>query len=232
VKAIILAAGLGSRLGKVTSNNHKSLIKLGKKTILGRLVEQFEACGIKNIQIICGHQKKKIDKKFANYKTFYYPKYKTTNNLHTLYYFKKLLNDDCIISFADIVLDKKIIRRLINVKKKITLCIDTLQYRKGTMKIDLYKDQIKYIGNSPKTKSGNYIGILKIKKKSLKSFISSMKELLKKSNNFYFTEAINLMINKKYYKINYLDVKKNFWFEIDNYNDLTYARKKINAIEN
>ena len=66
MKAIILAAGLGSRLGKITRNNHKSLIKLGKKTILGRLIGQFEECGIKNIQIICGHQKKKIERILFN----------------------------------------------------------------------------------------------------------------------------------------------------------------------
>ena len=83
MKAIILP-GLGSRLGKLTKNNHKSLIKIGNSTILQRLISQFEECGLKNINIICGHQKRKIDEKFKDYKTFFYPNYKTTNNLHTL----------------------------------------------------------------------------------------------------------------------------------------------------
>ena len=52
MKAIILAAGLGSRLAKLTKNNHKSLIKVGKQSILERLINQFEICGIKKINII------------------------------------------------------------------------------------------------------------------------------------------------------------------------------------
>ena len=100
MKAIILAAGLGSRFGRLTKNNHKSLIKVGNLSILERLISQLEKYGVKDINIICGHQKKKIDKKFLNYATFFYPNYKTTNNLHTLYHFKKLLDQDCIISFA------------------------------------------------------------------------------------------------------------------------------------
>ena len=58
MKAIILAAGLGSRLRKITKKNHKSLIKIGNQTILERIIYQLELCGVKKINIICGHQKK------------------------------------------------------------------------------------------------------------------------------------------------------------------------------
>ena len=61
--------------------------------------------------------KKKIDKYFSKYQRFYYPRYKTTNNLHTLYYFRRLLNDDCIISFADVIFHKEIINGIIKSKK-------------------------------------------------------------------------------------------------------------------
>ena len=55
MKAIILAAGLGSRLGRLTRNNHKSLIKIGKKTILQRLIDQYESIGITNINLSLIH---------------------------------------------------------------------------------------------------------------------------------------------------------------------------------
>lgn len=227
MKAIILAAGLGSRLGKLTKNNHKSLIKIGKQTILERLILQLELYGVKKIDIICGHQKFKIDSQFAHYKTFFYPNYKKTNNLHTLYYFRRLLDDDCIISFADIILDKKIIKNLVDSKKKITMCIDKSKSREGTMKIDLINDKLTYLGNYPKVNSGNYIGIMKIKKKSINLLIEGMKKIKNKSKNFYFTESINYLMKHKLTKVNHLDVKKNFWVEIDDHKDLLLAKKKI-----
>ena len=228
MKAIILAAGLGSRLGKLTKNNHKSLIKVGNLTILQRLISQLENCGVKNIDIICGHQKKKLDKKFKDYKTFFYPNYKNTNNLHTLYYFKKLLDQDCIISFADIIIDKTILKDLIKSNKDITLSIDKQKSRKGTMKIDIKKEKLTYIGNKPKIDSGNYIGIMKIKKKMMNEFISAMKKIKDKSKNQYFIEAFNYLIATNSIEINYQDVNKKFWIEIDYFEDLKIANKIVN----
>ena len=227
MKAIILAAGLGSRFGRLTKNNHKSLIKVGNLSILERLISQLEKYGVKDINIICGHQKKKIDKKFLNYTTFFYPNYKTTNNLHTLYHFKKLLDQDCIISFADIILDKNILRDLIRSKKNITLSVDRRKSRKGTMKIDIVKKKLIYLGNNPKIDSGNYIGIMKLKKKMIKKFILAMKKIKDRSKNQYFTEAFNYLINKKSIEVNYRDVNKKFWIEIDNLEDLKIAKQRI-----
>ena len=227
MKAIILAAGMGSRFGSLTKNNHKSLIKVGNSSILQRLISQLEKYGVKDINIICGHQKKKIDKKFTDYKTFFYPNYKITNNLHTLYYFKKLLDQDCIISFADIILHETILQDLVKSNKNITLSIDKSMSRKGTMKIDIKKKKLMYLGNNPKIDSGNYIGIMKMKKIMIKKFISAMKKIKNKSNNQYFTEALNYLIDTESTKINYRDVKKKFWIEIDNFEDLKMAKKRI-----
>ena len=227
MKAIILAAGLGSRLGRLTKNNHKSLIKVGNLSILERLISQLEKYVVKDINIICGHQKEKIDKKLLNHTTFFYPNYKTTNNLHTLYHFKKLLDQDCIISFADVILDKNILRDLIRSKKNITLSVDRRKSKKGTMKIEIVKNKLIYLGNNPKIDSGNYIGIMKLKKKMIKKFILAMKKIKDKSKNQYFTEAFNYLINKKFIEVNYQDVNKKFWIEIDNLKDLKIAKKII-----
>ncbi len=227
MKAIILAAGLGSRLARVTKNKPKSLIKIGNQTILKRLILQLESCGVKDINIICGYKKKKIDHQFPGYKTFFYPNYNKTNNLHTLYYFRKLLDDDCLILFADIILDKIIIKKLVASNKKIVLCIDKSKSREGTMKVDLVKDKLKYLGNFPKINSGNYIGIMKIKKKYIDLLIKAMKNIKNNSNNLYFTESINYIISNRLAKINHLDVNKKFWIEIDDNKDLALAKKKF-----
>ena len=95
------------------------------------------------------------------------------------------------------------------------------------MKVDLVKDKLKYLGNFPKINSGNYIGIMKIKKKYIDLLIKAMKNIKNNSNNLYFTESINYIISNRLAKINHLDVNKKFWIEIDDNKDLALAKKKF-----
>ena len=95
------------------------------------------------------------------------------------------------------------------------------------MKIDIKKKKLIYLGNNPKIDSGNYIGMMKLKKKMMKKFILAMKKIKDRSKNQYFTEAINYLINKKSIEVNYRDVNKKFWIEIDNLEDLKIAKQRI-----
>ena len=64
MKLIILAAGVGSRLGKKISKKPKSLIKIGNKTLIERLIRQFEKNDVRNINVIIGYKGNQIKKKF------------------------------------------------------------------------------------------------------------------------------------------------------------------------
>ena len=68
---------------------------------------------------------------------------------------------------------------------------------------------------------------MKLKKKMMKKFILAMKKIKDRSKNQYFTEAINYLINKKSIEVNYRDVNKKFWIEIDNLEDLKIAKQRI-----
>ena len=227
MRAIILAAGLGSRIEKINPDKPKCLIDIGGISILQRLVNQFLENGIDKIDIITGYKSILIKKKFnriAN--VHFYPHFKKTNNLYTLYYFKYLLKDDTIISFADIIVENNIIRKLAKSDKNITALIDTSAIRMGTMRVVLKKKILNYIGNYQSYRAhGNFIGLLKIKKKTIKSFKSSMNKILEFNEQRYYTEALNYLIFKKF-KINTLDIKKNFWTEIDT--PLDYKKAKNN----
>ena len=61
MKAIILAAGLGSRLGKFGENIPKGLIIINGKTLIQRQIEIFHNCGINDITVITGHNNELIN---------------------------------------------------------------------------------------------------------------------------------------------------------------------------
>ena len=66
-KALIIAAGLGSRLKKHTENLPKCMLDFGGKTLLQRQLDVYKKCGIKDISLIRGYKKEKINYKGIKY---------------------------------------------------------------------------------------------------------------------------------------------------------------------
>ena len=67
LKAIILAAGKGSRLGTLTDNIPKGMLKLFGKTLIERQIEIYQKCGIDDITIVTGYKSEIIDFSGINY---------------------------------------------------------------------------------------------------------------------------------------------------------------------
>ena len=75
---IILSAGIG---GRIKSNEPRSLIKIGTKTLIEHQIELLRLCGIDDILVVTGYLHEKIEKvvgEKVRYK--YYEKYKNTNS--------------------------------------------------------------------------------------------------------------------------------------------------------
>ena len=83
-KALIIAAGLGSRLKKHTKNLPKCMLDFGGKTLLQRQLDSYKKCGIKDISIIRGYKKEKINYKGIRY--FENTDYKNNNVLNSVFY--------------------------------------------------------------------------------------------------------------------------------------------------
>ena len=232
INAIILAAGRGSRL-KGFFNKPKCLIKLGKNnlTLLERTYNNLKDSSIETINIITGYKHRdvyKILKKKASY--IHYKNYRKTNNLQTLLFAKNLLNTSFICLFADIIYEKKIIKKLLRNKNDICLVIDTSKVLKGTMRVIIKNNKIIDIGSHIKVSEahGNFIGIAKfsnIGSKILKKY------LLKEKNNYkdYYTQALRKMIVSGQ-NISYINIKNEFWKEIDTNKDLIETKKMMKTL--
>ena len=121
-KALIIAAGLGSRLKKHTENLPKCMLDFGGKTLLQRQIASYKACGIENINIIRGYKKNKINYKGLNY--FHNPDYKDNNILNSIFYGEKVLNGNVIISYSDILFDSHVVKRLLESEHDISVVVD------------------------------------------------------------------------------------------------------------
>lgn len=227
MKLIILAAGTGSRLKPLTINRPKCLLPLGETTIIEKIINQFKKYGVTKVTIVTGHCAHKIksiyDKK---HKILYYSKYKKFNNFDTLWSVRKELTEDSIITFSDLIIEDRIIKKLLNSKYKATVTIDTSGLRKDTMFISHKKNLLKSIAiTTKKDATGNFIGIFLIRKIITKTFLNHMSSLLKNSKSDYYVKVLNSMIQNNI-KINTIDIKGKYWREVDTVKEYKLAQKE------
>ena len=115
MRAIILAAGLGTRLRPMTDNTPKALIKVKDKPLVEYQIEYLKEKGIDEIIIVVGYLHEQFDylKEKYNVKLVLNDKYAEYNNFYSLYLVKDYLADSYVID-ADNYLFKNMFRSDIN----------------------------------------------------------------------------------------------------------------------
>ena len=231
MKTIILAAGRSTRMYPITLKYPKCLLELKPgKTIIEHQVEMLNKCGIKDVIVIVGYLKEKIQEVLKNkvrYKTFNdFVKY---NNLHTLYSIKYELNDDLIILYSDVIFGEKMLRNMLSNKEDFCLLVHNKEILKGTARVRIKDNSVYDIGNHIPVEEGdgNFIGIAKFSKKGAKVLVKEMAKMVKdeKHNNSYYIIAIIEIAKRK--RISYEVTGNELWIEIDFLKDYERAKKEI-----
>ena len=121
-KALIIAAGLGSRLKKHTKNLPKCMLDFGGKTLLQRQLEAYKKCYIDDISLVRGYKKERINYKGIKY--FENDDYKNNNILNSIFYAEKVINGNIIISYSDILFDSSVVQRALDANHDISVVVD------------------------------------------------------------------------------------------------------------
>ena len=130
MKAVILAAGVASRLRPLTNHTPKCLLKVCSKNLLELTIENLLDNKISEIIIVTGYLENKIrdfiDLRFPelNITIIYNEFYNSTNNIYSLWLAKNALNgEDMLLMDSDIVFNSQIIKKLCSSGKKNCLAL-------------------------------------------------------------------------------------------------------------
>src|SRR3989344_6299138 len=134
MKAIILAAGMGTRLGKYTENLPKGMLNFAGKSLIERQIETLRSCGINDISIVTGYMKDKI--KIPNIKYYHNEDFANTNMVASLFCAEQELNDEVLICYADILYEKKVIKKILNSKLDIGVTADDSYWNYWQARLD------------------------------------------------------------------------------------------------
>ncbi|MFH1500735.1 MAG: gamma-glutamyl-gamma-aminobutyrate hydrolase family protein [archaeon] len=122
MKAIILAAGKGTRLNKYTENLPKGMLNFNGQPLIERQVELLREAGIKDIIIVTGYMKEKIQ--ISGVKYYHNPLYEETNMVASLMQAEPEFNDDILVCYSDILYEKKVLDKVLASKVDIGVTID------------------------------------------------------------------------------------------------------------
>ena len=123
-RAIILAAGRGSRLHPLTENAPKCLTEIGGASLLQHQLATLRACGITDILIATGYLSDQLE--FPGTRQVHNPDWASTNMVETLFAAEAEFGDDLLVCYADILYETKLIKALLAATHEITVCINTL----------------------------------------------------------------------------------------------------------
>lgn len=239
MKAVILAAGISSRLKPLTDNTPKCLLRLGSKTILERTIDNLLIHNIHDIIIVTGYLEQKI-KEFIkikypeiNIRYLYNEKYAVTNNIYSLWMTKDTVVDNSIILLdSDIIFDHHILSLLLEARAANCLAVRSdLRLGAEEMKVITSSDnEVVQISKDidPDTAAGESIGIEKFDAGFLKNLFDVLDRRIireKKVNDFYelaFQEVID-----SGYTITAVDVGSYRCIEVDTPDDIEEAEKQV-----
>ena len=122
MKAIVVAAGPGSRLMPITNERPKCLLDVGGQTILERALQALRENGIQNIVVVRGYHGHLINYPHVTY--CHNPDFEKNNILRSLFYAEDEMNDGFIFSYSDILYGSEIVARLMGSEADIALIVD------------------------------------------------------------------------------------------------------------
>jgi choline kinase len=248
MKAIIIGAGRGSRLGDLTKELPKNLVDVNGKSIIQRQIDVFQNNGIKEIIVVTGPNKDKFQLNEVKYlfdKNFHM--HEQLGSLMTAY---KHFHNDLVISFGDVLVDNNIMKQIIESTYDIGVAIDLkweknyenrTQHPKSEADLALIKSNKltkikKNLDFTEHHQLGEFLGIMKLSDVGSKKFLSVFERLnsshegrFHNAPSFqkaFLTDMIDelIQINEVVNPI-FID---GVWFEIDTIEDLENVREKIN----
>lgn len=237
--AIILSAGTGTRLMPLTKEIPKPLLNIGGTTLLERTISDCILNGIEQFIIVVGHKKERVIEEIDYIRNKYdvsirdveNPEYASTNTSVSVNLATNLLFDDILIINGDNVLDRNIIKNIVETEGTSLVIDNVKDLNQESFKIAIEDNKIKGIGKElpVDSSSGEFIGVSKVSNKDLNEFNNILEDLINENSQNYYDLAYKELNNVT--KINFSYTNGLKWTEIDDKNDYEYAKELIRELD-
>ncbi|MDZ7764238.1 MAG: sugar phosphate nucleotidyltransferase [Melioribacteraceae bacterium] len=217
--AVILAAGIGSRLRTIHNDKPKGFLQLGDKPIIEESIARLVYAGINKIIIVNGYQNHYYDElknKYPFVQTIKNEVYETTGSMYSLWIAKNLINEDFLLLESDLLYEFNALQTLLNDERKNVILLSGKTNAGDEVYVGVEGNQIVNMSkqiDDIKNYGGELVGISKISfdlYKIMKGYAETQFEAKK---NYHYEDCLTDLAPSC--EINFNLVDDLAWIEID-----------------
>lgn len=254
MRAVILAAGSGSRLAPYTEDRPKALVEVRGKPILRYSLENLISLGIRDICVVTGYRSEAFSRfTLPPLRYFHNPAFAETNMLASLFCAESALEGEVVVSYGDIIYETRVLRRLLEDKSDISVILDDGWLEQWKLRNDdPLKDaetlrlgpgnRIVEIGDKPRDYSqieSQYIGLLKFSPRGLVLLKEAYRALQREDcgqpalrgrpfKKLFFTDMLQILADRHPDAVRGVRIDRG-WFEIDTVRDYDIFNRELPA---
>jgi choline kinase len=235
MKAIILSAGQGSRLGHMVDDRPKCLIDFNGRSLLDRQLDTLEACGVHEAVVVTGFHDELVEQAIAvrstgpRVRTVFNPFYKVADNTGSLFMAREELSGDCLVWNGDTLVSRELMRRVVaNGRGGICVTIDRKDsYDDDDMKVVEEGGRLKAIGKRlpAGTVNAESIGLLAFRAGGAEQFREAIDRAIRtpEGTTIWYLRVIHHVAQQA--DVWTLDIAGEEWGEVDFPADVEAARE-------
>ena len=224
MRAVLLAAGRGTRLENYAGGVPKCLIDVGGRPLIVHTVEALLRHGVQEIAVVVGYLADWVIKQLEAYPVSYFhnPFYDRTNSIASLWFAREFLQDEEIVVMnADVYLEEEALPVVLGEQMSPVLFADRRRRMVGDYKLGYAHQRLLKHGKglSPEESCGEYIGIAKIGPDFLPFFRERLHRLIERQeHDLWWENVLYSFIGEKEIYVRELP-EQYFWTEVDVWTD-------------
>jgi choline kinase len=225
MKAIILSAGQGSRLGHLVDDRPKCLIDFNGRTLLDRQLDTLEANGVAEAVVVTGFHDELVNQAIERrsggpkVRTIFNPFYKVADNTGSLFMARDELAGDCLVWNGDTLVSRSLMARVVgNDQPGICVTIDRKEsYDEDDMKVVEDRGRLKAIGKRLPlgTVNAESIGLLAFRSGGAEQFREAIERAMRapEGTTIWYLRVVNQLAQVS--EVGTLDIQGEEWGEVD-----------------
>lgn len=226
MKAILLAAGRGTRISRMVKEIPKSTLPINGVPLICLTVDMLQKKGIETV-VCVGYQQNVIRDALKDYQVKYYfnPFYDVTNSIASLWFARQELTEECLVINADVFFSDAILQMIMEEDKEVVMMVDETRRQTGDYFFSTTDNGCirKYGKDLPfQYRSCEYVGISKITRQFMPVFAKRLDYLIASGkHDMWWENILYSFTDKNERQIYTKDVGGLFWSEIDYFDDYT-----------
>lgn len=218
MKALIMAAGKGTRISRYIEGKPKCTVNIGDITLIEYTVQELRKRGINEIALVLGYKAQVLEDTLKDYGVrFYYNYfYDVTNSIASAWFAKDFIDDDVLMMNADVYLESSLLDEILLEDRSPVLFADSSRKEEADYKFYFENEKLIKFGKnlSGNDISGEYVGIAKIQKSFLPDFHEKLEKLIKIGRHgMWWEDVIYSFVDVR--DIYVKDIVGKFWAEVD-----------------